>query len=49
METKTRILTTIFALLVLASTTATFHRYIIEKDFEIITDEELFQIYLLEE
>jgi len=42
MDKNSRILTTVFALIVVVSVFISFYRYIIIEDFVIYTDEELF-------
>ncbi len=49
MEKKSEILLVVFAIIVLASITATFYKYIVLENVTFETDEEAFQAALLEE
>jgi len=48
-DKKSKIFFIIFSLLVVVSITVTYYRYVILRDFTIITDEEAFNESLLEE
>lgn len=49
MDKKSEILVVVFSLIVLASITATFYKYIVLEKVTIETDEDAFQAALLEE